>query len=144
VNHPTVGRGPNSAMVERAAPSITPKSVVRLQLRQSDFTTSSRIEEAVNKRFSDPARPPAVAENAGKWEGLTERDHERMDAMARAIVNRLLHGPTARLKELRDDRVHARMALIRDLFGLEVESAAPAEQPVTELEEARRLRQRLR
>ncbi len=39
--------------------------------------------------------------------------------MARAIVNRLLHGPTARLKELQDDRVHARMAMIRDLFGLE-------------------------
>jgi flagellar P-ring protein precursor FlgI len=65
VNHPTVGRGPNSAMVERAAPSIAPKSVVRLQLRQSDFTTSARIEEAVNKRFSDAARPPAVADNAG-------------------------------------------------------------------------------
>ena len=54
------------------------------------------------------------------------RDLERVDALARAIVNRLLHAPTARLKELQDDRVHARMALIRDLFGLEVESGAPA------------------
>jgi flagellar P-ring protein FlgI len=65
VNHPTVGRGPNSATVERAAPSVAPKSVVRLQLRQSDFTTSTRIEEAINKRFSDAARPPAQADNAG-------------------------------------------------------------------------------
>jgi hypothetical protein len=32
-----------------------------------------------------------------------------------------LHDPTARLKELRDDRVHARTALVRDLFGLTVE-----------------------
>ena len=62
-----------------------------------------------------------LAENSGKWEGASERDLERVDAIARTIVNRLLHAPTARLKELDDDRVHARMALIRDLFGLEVE-----------------------
>src|SRR5688572_17536582 len=43
VNHPTVGRAPGGAIIERAAPSVTPGSVVRLQLRQSDFTTSARI-----------------------------------------------------------------------------------------------------
>ncbi|HTX10992.1 MAG TPA: glutamyl-tRNA reductase, partial [Solirubrobacteraceae bacterium] len=68
-----------------------------------------------------------VAENAGKWDGASERDLERVDAIARTIVNRLLASPTARLKELHDDRVHARMALIRDLFGLEVESEAGAD-----------------
>ena len=47
-------------------------------------------------------------------------DRERVDALARAIVNRLLHEPTRRMKEMRDDRVHARMALVRDLFGLSV------------------------
>jgi len=64
VNHPTVGRAPNGAIVERAAPSLTPRDVVRLQLRQSDFTTSARIVEAVNKKF---ATPPFTArsENAG-------------------------------------------------------------------------------
>lgn len=59
-----------------------------------------------------------LRENDGKWEGASERDLERIDAVARAIVNRLLHDPTARLRELRDDRVHARAALVRDLFGL--------------------------
>jgi glutamyl-tRNA reductase len=85
-----------------------------------------------------------VAENAGRWEQLSSRDAERVDALARAIVNRLLHAPTARLKELQDDRVHARMALIRDLFGLEVESGAPASagEPVQELAEVRKLRRR--
>ena len=84
-----------------------------------------------------------VAENAGKWDGLSERDHERVGALAQAIVNRLLHAPTARLKELRDDRVHARMALIRDLFGLEVESGAPASAAqVRDLDEVRKLRRR--
>jgi len=84
-----------------------------------------------------------VAENAGKWEGLSVRDAERVDALAQAIVNRLLHLPTARLKELQDDRVHARMALIRDLFGLEVESGGPASATeVRDLDEVRQLRRR--
>jgi glutamyl-tRNA reductase len=60
-----------------------------------------------------------VRENAGKWESASDRDLERVQAIARTVVNRLLHDPTARMKELSDDRVHARMALVRDLFGLE-------------------------
>jgi len=62
-----------------------------------------------------------VAENDGRWESASERDLERVHAISRAIVNRLMHHPTLRIKELRDDRVHARMALVRDLFGLSVD-----------------------
>jgi glutamyl-tRNA reductase len=65
-----------------------------------------------------------VRENAGKWESASARDLERIDAVAQAIVNRLLHEPTARLKDTRDDRVHARMAMIRELFGLTVEESS--------------------
>jgi flagellar P-ring protein precursor FlgI len=64
VNHPTVGRTPNGATVERPAPSVAPHGFVRLQLRQADFTTSARIAEAVNRKFEAPT-PPAQAENAG-------------------------------------------------------------------------------
>ncbi len=62
VNHPTVGRTPAGGIVERPAPSVAPRAVVRLQVRQADFTTASRIVEAVNKKF-----PPAAAhaENPG-------------------------------------------------------------------------------
>jgi glutamyl-tRNA reductase len=67
-----------------------------------------------------------VQENAGKWESASERDLERVDALAHSIVNRLLHEPTLKMREMRDDRVHARMALIRELFGLEAETEAPA------------------
>src|ERR1700722_20218055 len=65
VNHPTVGRAPNAATVERAAPSVAPKSVARLQLREPDFTTSARIAEAINKRFGSEAKPVAHSENSG-------------------------------------------------------------------------------
>jgi glutamyl-tRNA reductase len=67
-----------------------------------------------------------VRENAGKWESASARDLERIDALAQAIVNRLLHEPTARLKDTRDDRAHARMATIRELFGLTVEESSYA------------------
>jgi glutamyl-tRNA reductase len=80
-----------------------------------------------------------VAENAGKWESASPRDLERVEALARAIVNRLLHEPTARMKELRDDRVHARMALVRDLFGLTSERDEPEEEPQP-LADVRKLR----
>jgi flagellar P-ring protein precursor FlgI len=64
VNHPTVGRSPNGATVERASPSAAPKSVVRLQLRQSDFTSASRIVAVINRKFGGSA-PPARAETPG-------------------------------------------------------------------------------
>jgi flagellar P-ring protein FlgI len=63
LNHPTVARAPSGATVEIAAPSVSPTGVVRLQVRQSDFTTSSRIVEAVNKKFG--GGKPARADNPG-------------------------------------------------------------------------------
>lgn len=51
VNHPTVGRVPAGAIVERKAPSVVPNGGVRLQLREADFTTSARIAEAINRKF---------------------------------------------------------------------------------------------
>jgi glutamyl-tRNA reductase len=69
-----------------------------------------------------------VRENQGKWESASDRDLRRVEGLARAIVNRLLHEPTLKMKELRDGRVHVRMALVRELFGLEAEEV-PAERP---------------
>lgn len=64
VNHPTVGRGPAGATVERGAPSVAPKGIIRLQVRQSDFTTTTRIVAAVNQKFN-VGTAPAHADNAG-------------------------------------------------------------------------------
>ena len=78
-----------------------------------------------------------LRENRGKWESASPRDIERVEAIARSVVNRLLHDPTVRMKELRDERVHARMALVRDLFGLQVDEGAP----VSEQEQLAEVRQ---
>jgi glutamyl-tRNA reductase len=87
-----------------------------------------------------------LSENAGKWESASPRDVERVDALAKAIVNRILHEPTLRMKELRDERVHARMALVRDLFGLNSEEVAAdaAEEPEVQLAEVRAIAERRR
>ena len=65
VNHPTVGRGPDGATVERPAPSVMPKAIVHLQFRRADFTTASRIAEAINRRFAGLPPGAAKPENAG-------------------------------------------------------------------------------
>jgi glutamyl-tRNA reductase len=83
-----------------------------------------------------------VGENAGKWESVSPRDLERIDAVARSVVNRLLHEPTVRMKEMRDDRVHARMALIRELFGLSTQEETAAQQLPGPLAEVRELQSR--
>jgi glutamyl-tRNA reductase len=75
-----------------------------------------------------------LAENAGRWEGLNERDRARVEALARAVVNRLLHEPTQRVNDLGAEHRHARLALLRELFGLD---DAPAE--AGEAAEVRRL-----
>jgi len=62
-----------------------------------------------------------LRENEGKWESASPRDLRRIEDLARAIVNRLLHEPTLRMKQSDDGRVHARMALVRELFGLEAD-----------------------
>jgi len=69
-----------------------------------------------------------LAENEHRWEGLSERDRERVEALARAAVNRLLHEPTMRVRQSPPEDRHARLALLRELFGLEeVQPAAAAE-----------------
>jgi len=59
-----------------------------------------------------------LAENEPRWESLSERDRERLAAMAQAIATRLLHEPTVRMKQMDDDRVHLRTQVLRELFGL--------------------------
>jgi glutamyl-tRNA reductase len=66
-----------------------------------------------------------LAENEGRWETLSPRDLARVEAVARAVMQRLLHEPTIRLKE----SGHGRQQLLRELFGLD---EGPAEAPPAE------------
>jgi glutamyl-tRNA reductase len=78
-----------------------------------------------------------LAENAGRWEDASERDLERVEALARAVVKRLLHEPTQRVKALDGGDRHARLQLLRELFGLE-DAAAPESSDGAEVRALRR------
>jgi glutamyl-tRNA reductase len=60
-----------------------------------------------------------LAENEGRWESASGRDLMRVEAIARAVVSRLLHEPTIRLRSLSSERGHASLQLVRELFGLD-------------------------
>ncbi len=77
-------------------------------------------------------------ENDGRWEALTDRDRERVEALARAVAKRLLHEPTARVKALEPEHRHARLQLLRELFGLEDPTGEAAERPPAEVRALRR------
>ena len=77
-----------------------------------------------------------LAENAGRWESASPRDIARVEAVARAVMSRLLHEPTIRLRSLSEARGHASLELVRELFGLrddepaEGTQAAEVENPI--------------
>jgi glutamyl-tRNA reductase len=84
-----------------------------------------------------------LAENQGRFESASPRDLARVEAMARAVMQRLLHEPTIRLKAIEEAGDHARQQIVRELFGLEegtnaeaAEADAPAD--VRELRRQRR------
>jgi flagellar P-ring protein FlgI len=100
INHLTVGRIPAGATVERTvATALGESGSINLELRQTDFTTASRVVDAVNARFGkDTARAlngrvievhTPVGENdrvafLGGIEGL---DVSPAQAMAKVIIN---------------------------------------------------------
>lgn len=64
-NHPTAGRVPEGAIVERAAPSVIPTESVRWVLNREDFTTARRIADQINEKFAAGNGQIADAENSG-------------------------------------------------------------------------------
>jgi len=90
------------------------------------------------RAHADDIVTQVLAENEGRWDTLSERDRKRVEALARAIAKRLLHEPTARVKGLEASRRHARLQLLRELFGLDEAAPEAAEQPA----EVRELRRR--
>jgi glutamyl-tRNA reductase len=87
-----------------------------------------------------------LRENESRWEALSDADRERVEILARAVVNRLLHEPTLRLKAASDrDGTYVYVQALRELFGIEPgtgplapEPAKPPAADVTSLESRRK------
>jgi flagellar P-ring protein precursor FlgI len=139
VNHPTVGRAPDAGIVERPAPTPPPRSPIRLQVRQSDFTTSSRIVEVINKKFGVKGSDAAKAQSSGLIEveipkQFAERPIEFIaelealmvepDRPARVVVNER----TGTIVLGRDVRI-APVAILHGNLSVEVQTTFAVSQP---------------
>jgi flagellar P-ring protein FlgI len=138
VNHPTVGRSPNGATVERLAPSAEPSAHVRLQLRTADFTTSVRIARVINAKFGSD-KPIAKAENSAlvdvatplDWASKTaefianlEELNVEVDAIAKIVVNER----TGTIVMGKDVRV-APVAILHGNLSVEIQTRLVVSQP---------------
>ncbi len=81
-----------------------------------------------------------LGENEGRWEAASPRDLARVEAIARAVMSRLLHEPTIRLRSLSEERGHASLELVRELFGLRDEAAEDTEAELAEVHDLQRHR----
>ncbi len=138
VNHPTVGRSPNGATVERAAPSVEPTLHVRLQLRNPDFATSFRVADVINKQFGEgkqiaTAANPALVDvsTPEEWRprmaefiaGVEELKVE-VDAIATIVVNER----TGTIVMGKDVRI-APVAILHGNLSVEIQTRLMVSQP---------------
>ncbi len=99
-NHPTAGRVPNGALVERELPNtLAGKPTLNMNLNSADFTTASRIVTAINNKFksdvafsSDPGSvtltiPGAYAANTVSFVAALERIEVTPDLPAKVVLN---------------------------------------------------------
>jgi len=105
----------------RGAEALRAETIVEDEIgRFADWlgTLASRPTVAALRAHGTGIVEQVLAENAGRWESASPRDLARMDAIARAVMNRLLHEPTIRLRAVGQEGHHGRLEVVRELFGL--------------------------
>jgi flagellar P-ring protein precursor FlgI len=139
LNHPTAGRIPSGAIIEKLAPSVTPGERIKLQLNRADFTTASRISKAINLKFGIEASQPARAENSGlvtvdtpaayksksiEFLGELEAVMVESDRRARIVINER----TGTIVMGKDVRI-APVAILHGSLNVEVQTTLTTSQP---------------
>ena len=138
VNHPTVGRVPSGAIVERPAPSVEPTGRLKLQLRQPDFTTAVRVSEVVNKKFPGATAlaraensalisitiPPEFTSRVTEFMAGIEALEVEVDRAARVIINERT-GTIVMGKEVRVSPV----AIMHGNLTVEIQTILQVSQP---------------
>ncbi len=99
---PTAGVVPNGARVEREVDfDFSSLTQMRLALRNPDFTTAARIEEAVNAQFSEPV---ATMLDAGTVVLNMTVTGQRSPAHAVAMIENIGVSPNTRARVVVDQR----------------------------------------
>ena len=116
----------------REAEARRAESVLRVELgRFERWLGSQDVVDTVAalRTRADELVSRVLAENEARWESLSPADRERMRTMAKAIASRLLHEPTLRLKRSSgEDDTYVLVHALRELFGLDAESAPLGEE----------------
>ena len=76
---------------------------------------------------AEEIRQSELARLDGQWEGLSQADRDRLDALTKGIVNKLLHEPTVRVKAAAaegDGEALRHLESLRHLFGLEASAGS--------------------
>jgi glutamyl-tRNA reductase len=86
-----------------------------------DWLAALEVVPAITqlRALAEQIRLAELERMEGRWEALSEADRERLDQLTRSMLNKLLHLPTVRLKELaagNGDAAH--VAAMNELFGL--------------------------
>jgi len=115
------------------------RSVLRAELARFERWLSTQEVTptiAALRTRADDIVERVLAENANRWEGVTDRDRERLEAMARAVASRILHEPTLRLRRSGDEEAaYQQVAALRELFGLDADT-----EPMSDSADVRELR----
>jgi glutamyl-tRNA reductase len=112
----------------RAEEAIRAEGIVEAELMAFAAEREERaalpVLAALRRRADAIAREEAERTLAHIGSKLDDRARKSVEAMARAIVNKLLHGPTTRLKEAASSGDSALPGAAAALFGLGSEAAA--------------------
>jgi glutamyl-tRNA reductase len=135
-------------MSGREAEAIKASRLVEQEVERFDrwFGSLSIVPTiAALRELGDDIVAQVLRENDERWESLSENDRRRVELMARAVVSRLLHEPTLRLKDTDGDRAYHYVDTLRELFALEGSDAATeaaGSADVTSIDDARRKQSR--
>jgi flagellar P-ring protein precursor FlgI len=137
VNHPTVGRVPNGAIVERTPPTVAPSGQLKLQIHQADFTTAGRVAEAINSHFQSfdvahadnsalvsVSMPKDYKGGAVLFMGELEALKVEVDRIAKVIINERT-GTIIMGKEVRI----APVAILQGNLAVEIKTEKEVSQP---------------
>jgi len=125
----------------RSAERILDSELVRFERWLASLEVVPTIADLRRRGEEIVAR--VLAENAGRWESLSEADRVRLERLAHAIARRMLHEPTLRMKRSAEDATaYNQLAVLRELFGLDASTEPLADEgaEVSDLDAHRRER----